>query len=73
MVEYKISINKGFRYKFIIIDDFSNFLWAMFLRIEYGHSITNEFSIVLTESKRKPPKIESDRGAEFYNNIFQNF
>ena len=27
----------------------------------------------MTASKRKPLKIESDRGSEFYNSIFQNF
>ena len=27
----------------------------------------------LTQSKRNPLKIESDRGTEFYNSIFQNF
>ena len=33
--------------------------------------MTNEFSKNLTTSKRKPLKIESDRGTEFYNSIFQ--
>ena len=28
---------------------------------------------ILTTSKRKPLKIESDRGTDFYNIIFQNF
>ena len=36
-------------------------------------TIKEEVSSILTTSKRKPLKIESDRGAEFYNNIFQNF
>ena len=35
--------------------------------------MTNIFSNVLTSSKRKPLEIESDRGAEIYNSIFQNF
>ena len=34
---------------------------------------TNEFSNILTTSKRRPVKIESDGGAEFYNSIFQSF
>ena len=38
----------------------------------YSQTITNEFSNILSSSKRSPLKIESDRGAEFYNNIFQN-
>ena len=36
-------------------------------------TITDEFSNVLTKSKRKPPKIESDRGGEWYNSVLQNF
>ena len=49
------------------------FLWAIPLKNKYSQTITNELSILLTKSKRKPLKLESDRGTEFYNNIFQNF
>ena len=73
MIDYKTSNNKGFRYIFIIIDSFSKYLWAILLKKKYSHTITNEFSNNLTTSKRKPFKIESDRGTEFYNSIFQNF
>ena len=72
MIDYKIS-NKGYRYIFIVIDNFSKYLWAIPLKNKYSQTITNEFSNILTTSKRKPLKIESDRGAEFYNSIFQNF
>ena len=71
--DYKTSNNKGFRYIFIVIDTFSSYLWAIQLKNKYSQSITNEFSNNLTTSKRKPLKIESDRGSEFYNRIFQNF
>jgi len=73
MIDYKISNNKGFRYIFIIIDNFSKYLWAIPLKNKYSQTITNEFSNILSTSKRKPLKIESDRGTEFYNSIFQNF
>ena len=71
--DYKTSNNKGFRYVFIIIDNFSKYLWAIPLKNKYSQTITNEFSNILKTSKRKPLKIESDRGTEFYNSIFQNF
>ena len=71
--DYKTSNNKGFRYIFIVIDIFSIYLWAIPLKNNYSQTITNEFSNILTTSKRKPLKIESDRGTEFYNSIFQNF
>ena len=70
--DYKTSNNKGYRYIFIIIDNFSNYLWVLPLKNEYGETITNEFSNITT-SKRRPPKLESDRGSEWYNSVFQNF
>ena len=73
MIDYKISNNKGFRYIFIIVDNFSKYLWAIPLKNKYSQTITNAFSNILSKSKRKPLKIESDRGTEFYNSIFQNF
>ena len=69
----KVSNNKGFRYIFIIIDNFSKYLWAIPLKNKYSQTITNEFSNILTTSKRKPLKLESDRGSKFCDSIFQNF
>ena len=73
MIDYKTSNNKGFRYIFIVIDNFSKYLWGMPLKNKYSKTIKNEFSNILTTSKRKPLKIESDRGSEFYNSVFQDF
>ena len=73
MIDYKTSNNRGYRYIFIIIDNYSKYLWAIPLKNKYSQIITNEFSNILSTSKRKPFKIESDRGTEFYNNIFHNF
>ena len=73
MIDYKILNNRGYRYIFIIIDTYSKYLWAIPLKNKYSQTITNEFLNILTTSKGKPLKIESDRGAEFYNSIFQNF
>ena len=64
MVNYKTSNNKGLRYIFIILDNSSKYLWATPLKS--SQTITNEFSNILTTSKRKPLKIESDRGTEFF-------
>ena len=73
MIDYKISNNRGFRYIFVIIDNFSKYLWAISLENKYSQTITNQFSSILSTSKRKLLKIESDRGTEFYNSISQNF
>ena len=73
MIDYKISNNKRFRYIFVIIDNYSKYLWAIPLKNKYSQTITNEFSNILTTSNRKPLKKEPDRGTEFYNSLFQNF
>ena len=73
MVDYKISNNKGFRYIFVIKDNYSKDLWAIPLGNKYSQTITNEFLNILTTSKRRPLEKESDRGTEFYDSIFQNF
>ena len=44
-------------------------MWAIPLKNKYSKTITDEFSNVLSKSKRRPLKIES----EWYNSIFQNF
>ena len=38
-----------------------------------SQTITNEFSNILTISKRSPVKLKSDRRADFYDDTFQNF
>ena len=70
---YKISNNKGFRYIFIIIDNFSKYTWTIPLQNKNSKTITEEFSIILTTLKRSPIKFESDRGGKFFNSIFQTF
>ena len=73
MIDNKISNNKGYRYIFFIIDNLSKYLWAIPFKNKYSQTITDEFSNILSSSKRSPLKIESDRGTEFYKSIFQNF
>ena len=73
MIDYKISNNKGFRYVFVMIDNYSKFLWAIPVENKSNERITGDFSNILSTSKRSPLKIESDRGSEWYNSIFQNF
>ena len=69
--DYKTSNNKGFRHIFIIIDKFSKHVRAIRLKNKNSETITDEFSNILTISKRSV-NLESDRAAEFYNSISQN-
>ena len=71
--DYKTSSNRGFRYIFVIIDISGKYLWGIPLKKTNSQTITQEFSNILTTSKRSPIKLEANRRAEFYNSIFQNF
>ena len=62
---------KGFRYIFIIIDNFLKYVSAIPLKNRNSQTITQEFSNIKLELN--PIKLESDRGKECYNSIFQNF
>ena len=72
MIDYKVSNNKGFRYIFVIIDNYSKCLSVIPFKNKYSQTITNECSNIIATSKRKPFKIESNRGTEIYDSIFQN-
>ena len=71
--DYGPENNRNYRYVFVIIDNFSKFGWTIPLKNKNAQKIKDSFENILISSKRKPNLIESDRGKEFYNNIFQDF
>ena len=71
--DYGPENNRGYRYVLIVIDNFSKFGWTTPLKNKNAQTIKDSFENILISSKRKPNLIESDRGKEFYNNIFQDF
>ena len=73
MVDYKFLSSKGYRYIFKLLDNFSNHLWCLSLKIKTSQTIANEISNNLTKSKRRPIRLQSDREKEWYNSIFQSF
>ena len=70
--DYGPENNRGYRYVLVTIDNFSKFGWTIPLKNKNAQTIKDSFENILT-SKRKPNLIETDRGKEFYNNIFQDF
>ena len=46
---------------------------GQYLSKKNAQTIKDSFENILISSKRKPNLIETDRGKEFYNNIFQDF
>ena len=71
--DYGPENNRGYRYVLVIIDNFSKFGWTIPLKNKNAQTIKDSFENILTNSKRKPNLVESDRGKDFYNNIFQDF
>ena len=71
--DYGPENNRGYRYVLVTIDIFSKFGWTVPLKNKSAQTIKDSFENILTNSKRKPNLIESDRGREFYNNKFQDF
>ena len=71
--DYGPKNNRGYRYVLVIIDNFSKFGWTIPLKNKNAQTIKDSFENILISSKRKPNLVESDRGKEFYNNIFQDF
>ena len=71
--DYGPENNRGYRYVLVTIDNFSKFGWTIPLKNKNAQTIKDSFEKILKNSKRKPNLVESDRGKEFYNNIFQDF
>ena len=64
---------KGYRYVLVIIANFSKYGWTILLKNKSAQTIKDCFENILISSKGKPNLIESDRGTEFNNKIFQDF
>ena len=71
--DYGPENNRGYRYVLVIIDNFSKFGWTVPIKNKNAQTIKDSFENILISSRRRPGLIESDRGKEFYNNIFQDF
>ena len=71
--DYGPENNRKYRYVLVTIDNFSKFGWTIPLKNKNAQTIKDCFESILISSKRKPNLIETDRGKEFYNNIFQDF
>ena len=71
--DYGPENNRGYRYVLVVVDNFSNFGWMIALKNKNAQTIKDSFESILINSNRSPNLIETDRGKEFYNNIFQDF
>ena len=62
--------NDGFRYVLVAIDVFSRHAWATPIKSKGGRDVTEAFQSI-TQQEREPYCIQTDKGKEFVNKIFQ--
>jgi transposase InsO family protein len=62
--------NDGYRYLLVCIDVFSKYAWIVPIKSKTGPALVEAFKVILS-SGRKPQKIMTDQGTEFFNNSFQ--
>ena len=65
--------NKNYKFIFTIIDNHTKYACAIPLKDKSGKSTTTAFKKLIETSERKPHKIWSDRGKEFYNQTFLHY
>ena len=63
--------NKGIKYLLYFIDLYSKYAFVIPLKDKKGISILNAFDKIIIQYNKKPNKIWTDQGKEFYNNTFK--
>ena len=64
------KFNDGYRYLLVCIDVFSKYAYVVPLKNKTGLSLVEAFKTILA-SGRKPEKIITDQGTEFFNRHFK--
>lgn len=63
--------NKGYRYLLTVVDAFSKYAWVEPVKNKTGKAVTEAFETILKRAKgRKPLKLQTDDGKEYYNKTF---
>ena len=67
VVEKYSKQNKNFKYILVVLDIFSRYAWARPLKNKTGKDTADALRDIFTKSGRKPNRIWSDDGTEFFN------
>lgn len=65
--------NDRYGYLLTVIDAFSKYAWVTPLKNKTGKSMVEGFKKVLGNGRRKPLKLQTDKGSEFTNRTFQTY
>lgn len=66
------SHNDRFRYVVTAIDVFSRYAWAVPIKSKSGADVTEAFREMTGTGERRPRTVQTDKGKEFLNKIFQD-
>jgi transposase InsO family protein len=66
------SYNKGFKYLLACIDVLSRYAWVVPLKDKTGKTLIDAFQVIF-KSGRCPIRLQTDKGTEFTNRVFQKF
>ena len=72
-MQHLMKQNKRNRYLLCVIDVFSKFAWVVPIKDKTGTTLTQAFAFIFKSSKRKPLSLQTDKGREFKNKVFQSF
>ena len=59
--------NDGYNFLLLVIDTFSKYGWIVPLKDKKGETIVNALKEIFKESGRRPDKLWTDKGREFFN------
>ena len=65
--------NAGYKYLLTCIDVLSKFAWVIPLKDKTGKSLVSALNKIIKKSMREPYHIQTDKGTEFTNRVFQTF
>ena len=65
------KFNDEYRYLLVCIDVFSKYAWVVPLKNKTGPSLVEAFKVILAYG-RKPEKIMTDQGTEFFQQTFSS-
>jgi transposase InsO family protein len=66
------SYNKGFKYLLTCIDVLSRYTWVVPLKDKTEKTLRDAFHVIF-KSGRRPIRLQTDKGTEFTNRVFQKF
>ena len=64
--------NRGVRYLMTVVDALSKYAWVQPLKAKTGVAVVQAFDKILRQGRR-PQRLQTDRGKEFYNRTFQQW